>query len=138
MHWQIRVRRLFYWKKMEKEQSEVVINIYQLIPEKKISNVLKFMKIGLYHTGVELYGNEYMFCNSVGITSCKPKEAFECKYLKSISLGFTNVTHLRIIDLLRQNGRASLVIFNFFAVSEFSAKKVRRIWGLYNLVISDF
>uniref|UniRef100_A0A0N4ZE28 DUF862 domain-containing protein n=1 Tax=Parastrongyloides trichosuri TaxID=131310 RepID=A0A0N4ZE28_PARTI len=87
-------------------EEQVFLNIYQL----DIKGIWK--KAGIYHTGVEVYGQEFMFGghpeNKSGITSVRPKQACDYNnifiYKKCINMGTTKYDKRTIFRVIEQLG----------------------------------
>uniref|UniRef100_A0A0N5BXH5 DUF862 domain-containing protein n=1 Tax=Strongyloides papillosus TaxID=174720 RepID=A0A0N5BXH5_STREA len=86
---------------------EVILNIYKL----DLQGIWK--RAGIYHTGVEVYGREFMFGghseNKTGITSVRPKQACEYNnifiFKKCINMGITKYDKRTIYRVIEQLGK---------------------------------
>uniref|UniRef100_A0A0K0DYD1 DUF862 domain-containing protein n=1 Tax=Strongyloides stercoralis TaxID=6248 RepID=A0A0K0DYD1_STRER len=86
---------------------QVILNVYRL----DLQGIWK--RAGIYHTGVEVYGKEFMFGghpeNKTGITSVKPKQAYEYNnkfiFKKCINMGTTKYDKITIYRIIEQLGK---------------------------------
>uniref|UniRef100_A0A7S1T804 PPPDE domain-containing protein n=1 Tax=Compsopogon caeruleus TaxID=31354 RepID=A0A7S1T804_9RHOD len=94
-------------------RTPVHLNVYELSlePEEGLMGKVVWLVegLGVYHSGVEVYGMEYAFGghqeDSTGVFTVEPRQAPDAKFRESISVGTTDrtpeeVTHL--IELLSE------------------------------------
>ncbi|DBA04204.1 TPA: hypothetical protein N0F65_004312 [Lagenidium giganteum] len=62
----------------------VVLNIYDL---SEANEYILALGLGLFHTGVEIAGDEYSFASGAGIFTCPPRQAGGAKFRESIVMG---------------------------------------------------
>eukprot|EP01060_Flectonema_neradi_P019802 TRINITY_DN2725_c3_g1_i1.p1 TRINITY_DN2725_c3_g1~~TRINITY_DN2725_c3_g1_i1.p1 ORF type:complete len:182 (+),score=19.77 TRINITY_DN2725_c3_g1_i1:54-599(+) len=75
----------------QKADNEVYINVYDI--SKVINNTLGHIGLGVFHTGVEVYGEEYGFgrcTDGIGVYKLKPTTYEGHTYKESLLVGSTN------------------------------------------------
>lgn len=65
-------------------KTKVFVNVYDLVETNKCTSVVG---LGVYHSGVEIGGDEYTFAGGAGIFSATPKEVDGAIFRESIELG---------------------------------------------------
>ena len=65
-------------------RSAVILNVYDL---SEANESLMICGLGVYHTGVEVFGLEYMFGGGGGVASILPKQAPNAVFRTSIVIG---------------------------------------------------
>jgi hypothetical protein len=102
--------------------TSVFVNVYRLIPTQdragKASNdALEFIKMGVYHAGIEIFGQEYSFGmdpsgskdpEKDGVFAVRPRSAVG-DFKESVKLGETKMdkaTFSRVLDSIRPQWRA--------------------------------
>merc|ERR1740121_1097015 len=76
------------------DSNEVVVHYYDLRASFRFWNSLT-TRLGVFHTGVEVYGREWCFCASSelpGVIATVPKQHPNHRYRGSVRLGATGVT----------------------------------------------
>ncbi|CAE7327955.1 hypothetical protein FNF31_07881 [Cafeteria roenbergensis] len=114
----------------------VLLNVYDLHPA---NEHLRFLGLGAYHSGVEVFGSEYTFANG-GVFSTTPKDANGAPLCETIVLGETfegSRDVERMVDELRRDfpaGTYHLLKKNCNSFSEALARKLlnRSIPGWVN------
>ncbi|KAL2154407.1 hypothetical protein VTH82DRAFT_3083 [Thermothelomyces myriococcoides] len=96
------------------QKTEILINIYDLLPPGRISTLLWHMGTSLLHSGVVINGKEYAYGghDRRGLTgvywtkpqTCPPGGTFRCEYLH----GFTLATQAEIDAIIRDASEAFL------------------------------
>jgi hypothetical protein len=90
------------------QKTEILINIYDLLPPGRMSSVLWYMGTSLLHSGVVINGKEYAYGGHdrrglTGVYWTKPRTeppggTFRCEYLH----GFTLAPHAEIDAIIRE------------------------------------
>lgn len=83
-----------------KYPEKVYLHIYDLSP---INKFLYLFGLGLYHSGLEVYGREYTFAGGAGIFDSKPKEVIEIEGVplrETIVIGETMKSRKDIADII--------------------------------------
>ena len=62
---------------------------------------LKDSDLGFYHTGIEIHGSEFTFCQDKGIVRHKPRKCDWGHFLGSIRLGEVNMNIEQLNQLLQ-------------------------------------
>lgn len=84
--------------------SKVILNVYDLNPES--NEILYQFGLGMYHSGVQIGGNEWTFAAGGGVYSHEPKGAGGAKFRESIDMGNFSGTQRdldRALDELRDS-----------------------------------
>jgi len=84
--------------------AKVVLNVYDLNPD--ANDVLYGFGLGLYHSGVQVGGNEWTFASGSGIFSHDPRQAGGARFREAIEMGSFSGTQRdldRILDELRDS-----------------------------------
>lgn len=87
--------------------SRVYLNVYDL---NENNEYLYPFGLGLYHSGVQIAGQEWTFASQAGIFSTEPKFAPGARFRESIDMGVLNATSSEvdlILDDLRKEFRGS-------------------------------
>lgn len=97
----------------------VFLNVYDvqtpddptIIP--RLNNVLVHMGIGIFHTGVEIWGREFAFGGhpdaDSGIFEVDPRKCPSVRYRTSICLGVTRVTEAQVDQIVDQLGSTEYI-----------------------------
>jgi hypothetical protein len=91
-------------------QEPVILNVYDMMP---INGYTKLFGIGVFHSGVEVYGSEYAYGGHLstftGIYDMNPKDSLvlgeDFKFKKSILLGYTPLKRQEVEQLVSHLGR---------------------------------
>ena len=75
----------------------VYLNIYDL---HKINNFIWYFGLGVFHTGIELYGTEYSYGLNSGIFGTSPKSIMNLPLRETIYLGNTNKGYSEIYNII--------------------------------------
>ena len=75
----------------------VYINIYDL---HKINNFIWYFGLGIFHTGIEMYGTEYSYGLNGGIYGSPPKSVMNLPLRETIYLGNTNKSYSEIYNII--------------------------------------
>ena len=87
--------------------SQVLLNVYDL---NDVNETLYPLGLGMYHSGVQIGGNEFTFASGSGIFSHDPRQAGGAKFRETISMGSYQGTQReldRILDELRDTFKGS-------------------------------
>ncbi|GAB9462838.1 hypothetical protein Gpo141_00000321 [Globisporangium polare] len=68
-------------------QTPVFLNVYDLSPANAYVSALG---VGLFHSGIEIAGDEYSFASGAGVFTNTPKQAAGAAFRESIQLGVFN------------------------------------------------
>lgn len=89
----------------------VELNVYDLLhPDNPdalptLNSYLYSMGMGLYHSGVSVYGTEYCFGGhphaSTGVFAVAPKNAPDARFRQTLLVGRTHLTPLQVRQLIR-------------------------------------
>eukprot|EP01129_Flabellula_baltica_P014825 TRINITY_DN721_c0_g1_i2.p1 TRINITY_DN721_c0_g1~~TRINITY_DN721_c0_g1_i2.p1 ORF type:complete len:319 (-),score=77.66 TRINITY_DN721_c0_g1_i2:47-1003(-) len=82
-----------------KLQEPVFLHIYDLPGLGNVNNYSMTLGMGAFHTGIEVFGNEWSFADPIGIFSCDPKDSPIGQYRATIELG---ETHFKSHDAVLQ------------------------------------
>mmetsp|Transcript_21168 Transcript_21168/g.46683 ORF Transcript_21168/g.46683 Transcript_21168/m.46683 type:complete len:250 (+) Transcript_21168:36-785(+) len=104
-------------QKVPSSASEVFLHIYHCDPYTGFLNrmLLRDQQIGIYHAGVEVYGNEWSFQYYEdawekpfisGVIKCQPKHMGEYEYQESVSLGFSPLTQAEVDKIVIASRRS--------------------------------
>jgi hypothetical protein len=88
--------------------NQVILNVYDLDVER--NQFLYQFGLGMYHSGVEIGGNEWTFASGGGIYSHEPRGAGGATFREAITLGKYGGTQRdldRILDELRESFKGS-------------------------------
>ncbi|POM80310.1 hypothetical protein PHPALM_1870 [Phytophthora palmivora] len=66
-------------------RTAVTLNIYDLVEANEFMAPLGF---GIFHSGVEIAGEEFSYASGAGVFSSSPKQAPGAKFRESIDMGF--------------------------------------------------
>ncbi|KMZ71543.1 PPPDE putative thiol peptidase family protein [Zostera marina] len=84
----------------------VYLNVYDI---SHLNTYFYWTGIGIYHSGVEVYGMEYAFaahdCPTTGIFEVEPRKCPKFKFRKSIFMGMTNKNPIQINDLFENQSK---------------------------------
>eukprot|EP01025_Chloroclados_australasicus_P022980 TRINITY_DN2349_c0_g2_i5.p2 TRINITY_DN2349_c0_g2~~TRINITY_DN2349_c0_g2_i5.p2 ORF type:complete len:192 (-),score=11.84 TRINITY_DN2349_c0_g2_i5:1154-1729(-) len=85
----------------------VVLNVYDLTES---NSYLHWLGLGVYHTGVEIFGIEFAYgghdYNSSGVFATKPRQApGEVQFRSSIIIGETDLSREAVQQLVRRMGQ---------------------------------
>lgn len=85
----------------------VRVNVYDLTPQ---NNVMYWMGVGVYHTGVEVHGVEYAFgghdYDLSGVFATNPREApGQAIFRETIHVGETNLSPAEVQRLIQKMGQ---------------------------------
>ncbi|CAD6991694.1 desumoylating isopeptidase 2 [Ceratitis capitata] len=91
-------------------EEPVFLNVYDLL---RLNDFTKTVGLGVYHTGIEVYGVEYGFTgrssSRSGIFEMTPRNDAElnesCYFNRSILLGATQLTPAQVKEVISQLGR---------------------------------
>jgi hypothetical protein len=92
------------------KEEKCILNVYEPADARQSGGAA--FGFGVYHTGLEVYGTEYMFAGGAGqsgsgIHTQAPRvmhEGSPWKYLKSVELGTTTMTRWEIQDIISKMG----------------------------------
>lgn len=100
-------------------ENAVYLNVYDvLIPDDpktipRMNDVLIHCGIGIFHTGVQVWGREFAFGGhpdgESGIFEVTPRECPAVRYRLSLFLGYTKLSERQIDDILDYLGRTEFV-----------------------------
>jgi len=88
--------------------SQVLLNVYDLNSD--ANETLYQFGLGMYHSGVQIGGNEFTFASGSGIFSHDPRQAGGAKFRETLSMGTFQGTQRdldRILDELRDTFQGS-------------------------------
>ncbi|TYZ60908.1 hypothetical protein PybrP1_008165 [[Pythium] brassicae (nom. inval.)] len=71
-------------------QTPVVLNVYDLSPA---NDYVSALGVGLFHSGIEIAGDEYSFASGAGIFTTTPRQAAGAVFRESITLGVFSGSH---------------------------------------------
>ncbi|CAI5715931.1 unnamed protein product [Peronospora destructor] len=66
-------------------RTAVILNIYDLI---EANNYIAPLGLGIFHSGVEIAGEEFSYASGAGVFSSSPKRVTGAKFRESISMGY--------------------------------------------------
>ncbi|CAH0485623.1 unnamed protein product [Peronospora farinosa] len=66
-------------------RTAVILNIYDLI---EANNYIAPLGLGIFHSGVEIAGEEFSYASGAGVFSLSPKRVTGAKFRESIKMGF--------------------------------------------------
>jgi hypothetical protein len=103
-----------------KAQFNVKLNVYELGPENELTSALRGVGMGVFHSGVEINGEEYAFGGSAdadiapyqtGIWVQQPRQLPDgfrdgARYKETIDMGSFEMTHRHFSAIMRQHRRA--------------------------------
>ena len=106
-----------YRRGRERRPESVYLNVYDLHPS---NNALRWLGLGLYHTGVEVYGSEWTYSGGSGVFSHSPRrppglaERREgVRFHTTIELGEIQLSSAEIEEVIRR------ISSNFFSGDEY-------------------
>jgi len=85
-----------------KKLTSVILNIYDLPDLTKVNKCTMFLGLGAFHSGVEVYGEEYSYGFPEGIYNVEPKTAPYVRYHSSIYLGEAPYSEEEVLDIIEQ------------------------------------
>eukprot|EP00759_Apiculatamorpha_spiralis_P028730 PhF_6_TR31218/c1_g1_i1/m.45768 len=113
-------------------RKEVIVNIYDV----SISNaIVGWMGLGVYHTGIEVYGKEYGFgrdTSGTGVFAINPKSYEMHQYRESVSLGRTTFTESEVeclMDALAHEWQCNLYHLTKRNCNDFSEQVAKILLG---------
>ncbi|KAL7684854.1 putative PPPDE putative peptidase domain-containing protein [Plasmopara halstedii] len=65
-------------------RTAVMLNIYDLV---EANDIMAPLGLGIYHSGVEIAGEEFSYASGAGIFSTSPRQAPGAKFRESINMG---------------------------------------------------
>lgn len=81
---------------------DVVINLYDVINNK----VTRLLGLGVYHTGLEVYGSEWSFAyckpDEKAVFAIQPRSVRGMRYRKSFILGKTSLSQLEVENIISE------------------------------------
>ncbi|KAL3660877.1 hypothetical protein V7S43_013894 [Phytophthora oleae] len=66
-------------------RTAVILNIYDLV---EANDYMAPLGLGIFHSGVEVAGEEFSYASGAGVFSSSPKQAPGAKFRESIDMGF--------------------------------------------------
>jgi len=92
----------------DQEHCKVYLNVYDIITNISWSSYLYYAGIGVHHSGVVIFGEEFCYGahdeNSSGIFTIEPRNAPECLFRTSLEMGEINISLSHLKSILNELG----------------------------------